>query len=149
VQPSLIEACLLRIWPGNIRELTAEVRSAAQAALASDSPRLEAKHLSPQAGSALAIAEASVRSAAGDAPARESHRPRRADDAEPARAPSTGSHAPSKARIAGALKRHERNVSGAARDLDLHRTQLRRWMERYGLDARAFAPKGSLPPGEE
>jgi hypothetical protein len=52
--PSLIEACLLRVWPGNIRELTAEVRSAAQAALAAGSPRLDAKLLarSPPRGEA-------------------------------------------------------------------------------------------------
>ena len=249
VHPSLIEACLLRVWPGNVRELTAEVRSAAQAALAAGSPRLDAKHLSLLAGSALtapppAIAAAprpgfaapspvnapgfaapppaappefaapppatppgfaapspgfaapppgfagppvsaaalvdalhvfksaspvlaAVAVPAGFAPAAASPvfaapSPSISPAAGPSKgrisppgdpggvasrgaAPATGGLVPSKARIAGALKRHEGNVTGAARDLGLHRNQLRRWMDRYGLDAAAFAPKGRPP----
>jgi DNA-binding NtrC family response regulator len=135
VHASLIEACLLRVWPGNVRELTSEVRSAVQAALAAQSQRLEVKHLSPLAGSALA---ALPPESASESPTERG-------------APETpgGGLPPGKARIAGALKRHEGNVSGAARELGVHRTQLRRWMERYGLEASVFAPKGRPPPEDD
>jgi DNA-binding NtrC family response regulator len=164
MHPSLLEACLLRVWPGNVRELTAEVRSAAQAALAGDSPRLEAKHLSPLAGSALATAVAAA--SAGNTGTQEIGPPPRgarnvgtvSPGGDRARGPEGEGAArtapaaglpPNKARIAGSLKRHEGNVSRAARDLGLHRTQLRRWMERYGLEASAFAPSGRPPPDDD
>lgn len=133
VHPTLLEACLLRVWPGNVRELTAEVRGAVQAAQASQSPRVEGKHLSPLAGSLLAAAPKA------SAPPEERAERRQAET-------FPGGVPPGKARIAAALKRHEGNVSGAARELGVHRTQLRRWMDRYGLDARVFAPKGRPPP---
>jgi DNA-binding NtrC family response regulator len=148
--PSLLEACLLRVWPGNVRELAAEIRSAAQSVLAADlspeprpggarapkggalegAPRLEAarveaRHLRPLAGSALAAPPPS-----GDGPEEGPPSP-------PAAAPSGN-----KARITLALKLFEGNVSAAARELGVHRTQLRRWMDRYGLEARMFAPSG-------
>jgi transcriptional regulator of acetoin/glycerol metabolism len=121
---SLVEACLLRPWPGNVRELMAEVRSAAQAAVAAGASRVEAKHLSPSAGehfSAPGDLEPSV--------TRES-------------SPGLPRLPPSRARLASVLKRCEGNISAAARELGVHRTQLRRWMERHGLDARASRPGG-------
>ncbi len=121
---SLVEACLCRVWPGNVRELLAETRSAAQAALATGAARVEALHLSPTAGSAFA--------ASGATPPR------------PLLAPGASSTPPppppTRAKIAGALKRFAGNVSAAARNLGVHRTQLRRWMDRHGLDARTFGP---------
>jgi DNA-binding NtrC family response regulator len=127
VHASLVEAALLRPWPGNVRELLAEARSAAQAAVAAGSSRVEATHLSATAGCAF-------QTPAEPAPL------------EPARAPpaitppaGTPPPPPPRARIAGLLKRVGGNVSAAARELGVHRTQLRRWMERYGLDARSFA----------
>lgn len=128
IHPSLVEACLLRVWPGNVRELCAEVRSAAQTALAQRSPRVEAAHLAELAGSALAG------EAAPPVEPAESATP-------PEGEPPLPSSRPSKARIAAELKRFEGNVAAAARELGLHRTQLRRWMDRYGLDARAFGPR--------
>ncbi|MFO0588456.1 MAG: sigma 54-interacting transcriptional regulator [Polyangiaceae bacterium] len=140
VHPSLIEACLLRVWPGNVRELLAEIRSAAQAALAAEAPRLEAKHLSAHAGSALASAAAPI-------PVREL--PPSESEGTRERVVVTVGLPPSKTKIAGALKRHEGNISRAARDLGLHRTQLKRMLERYGIDARAFAPAGRPTGGRE
>src|SRR5262249_47131898 len=46
---SVVETCLLRGWPGNVREILAEIRSAAQTALSAESQRLEARHLNPTA----------------------------------------------------------------------------------------------------
>lgn len=48
--PPLVEACLLRPWPGNIRELCAEVRAAAALAAAERSETVALKHLAPLAG---------------------------------------------------------------------------------------------------
>lgn len=47
---ALVEACLLRPWPGNVRQLLAEVRAAALTAAAAARPAIEIEHLSPRAG---------------------------------------------------------------------------------------------------
>jgi transcriptional regulator of acetoin/glycerol metabolism len=119
IHVSLVETCLLRTWPGNVRELLAEARTAAQTAHATGCARVEAKHLSEAAGSSFA-------------------------PPSPEPQPKTGPESPSplpptRARLVGLLKRVSGNVSAAARELGVHRTQLRRWMERYGLDARTSA----------
>jgi DNA-binding NtrC family response regulator len=132
---SMVEACLLRVWPGNARELLAETRSAAQVAIAAGASRVEAAHLSEMAGSAFA------------APV-EPQAPAPAAVAAPTPAPAQGSP-PTRAKLSGVLKRCEGNVSAAARELGVHRTQLRRWMERHGLDARAFAPPGKATNDDE
>jgi transcriptional regulator of acetoin/glycerol metabolism len=128
---SLVETCLLRTWPGNVRELVAEARSAAQAAHAAGGARVEAKHLSETAGSAFAQPTPEPAPKGGlESP------------------PSPSPLPPTRARIAGALKRSEGNVSATARELGVHRTQLRRWMDRYGLDQRDYATAGR-PAGSE
>jgi ActR/RegA family two-component response regulator len=43
------------------------------------------------------------------------------------------------------LARNHGNVSGAARALGVHRTQLRRWLARFSLDPRDY---GSATDGE-
>jgi transcriptional regulator of acetoin/glycerol metabolism len=127
---SLVETCLLRAWPGNVRELCSEARSAAQAAVAERAARVEAKHLGETAGRAFA---APVSAPEGGAP----------------EALATSPVRPTRAKLAGLLKRRKGNVSAAARELGVHRTQLRRWMERYGLDARSFMPAGRAKGGDE
>ncbi len=127
---SLVETCLLRPWPGNVRELCAEARSAAHAAVAEGASRVEAKHLAETAGLAFA---------APDPPA---------DSAAPEAGPATPVP-PTRARVAGLLKRLHGNVSAASRELGVHRTQLRRWMDRYGLDARSFLPSGRAKGSDE
>jgi transcriptional regulator of acetoin/glycerol metabolism len=124
---TLAEACLLRTWPGNVRELLAEARNAAQTAIAAEAPRVEAKHLSETAGSVFA------------APAEAQPAPASAPPASPPVQP------PTRAQLAGVLKRCGGNISAAARELGAHRTQLRRWMDRHGLTARAFATAGKAP----
>ena len=131
VHASLVEACLLRPWPGNVRELIAEVRSAAQVALGAATTRIEARHLSATAGSAFASPDAAS-----------------SRDSAPASAPTGAAPSPpTRAKIAGLLRRHAGNISAAARELGVARTQLKRWMDRHAIDPRAFLP-GGRPPDE-
>jgi transcriptional regulator with GAF, ATPase, and Fis domain len=110
-----------------VRELLAEVRSAAQAAVTAGATRVEQRHLGETAGLAFAVPVDAV-----GAEASESGKP-----AKPSAAP------PTRARLVKVLARCKGNISAAARELGTHRTQLRRWMERYGLDSKV------LGPGEE
>jgi transcriptional regulator with GAF, ATPase, and Fis domain len=109
---AFVEACSLRHWPGNVRELRAEVRRAAAAAAAQGSDVLTATDLHATAGAAIVRAEASSSSA----PARQ---------------------AP-KDEVAAALLEAGGNVVAAARKLGISRNKVRRWLERYAVDASAF-----------
>jgi transcriptional regulator of acetoin/glycerol metabolism len=110
---SLVEAALLRPWPGNVRELLLEVREAARTARAAGAARVEASHLSALAGQPRIGAQA-------------------AEPAEPARS------APGREQIEDALRAEEGNVARAARKLAVHRTQLRRWLQKLDIDPRSF-----------
>ena len=140
---SLVEQCLLRPWPGNVRELFAELRVAAQAALG-DGTRIEARHLPQTAGTLFGNAMPTGRAASPDArtspavpvphptpppasstlPTPEEPKKRMARD-DPAW----------RQRIEDALRTHGGNVAATARALGLHRTQLRRLLERHGIAA--------------
>jgi DNA-binding NtrC family response regulator len=109
---SLVEACLLRPWPGNVRELLAEINTALIAALGSSGGSVSAEHLRPAAGMALAPAQ------------EDAAMPPSAQPAEP----------PDRARIIAALVEASGNVTAAARALGLHRTQLRRLLDRHAID---------------
>jgi transcriptional regulator of acetoin/glycerol metabolism len=122
---SFVEACLLRRWPGNIRELLAEARIAAQQAIVSDAPRIEKRHLNIKAGEALMPVPAPPLPAV--VPTRN----------HAAAAPVMP---PSRARLVAVLRGVGGNISAAARELDVHRTQLKRWLDRQGINASAFAP---------
>ncbi|WP_437548074.1 sigma 54-interacting transcriptional regulator [Sorangium sp. So ce367] len=135
VHVSLVEACLLRPWPGNVRELLVEARAAAQSALMQGASRVEAAHLSPSAG---ALFEPDPPSGAPPAGGRDSApAARRARRALPSRAPPLD--AGERARIEAALREQGGNVRAAARALGMHRTQLRRLIERHGLGASTGA----------
>ena len=121
---SLIEQCLLRPWPGNVRELLAEILSAAQAALPSGN-RVEGRHLAATAGSAFGAqmpdaAQRPSRRATGSKPEWPRRRTPQVDDEW-------------RRRIEDSLRANGRNVAATARDLGLHRTQLRRLLERHGI----------------
>jgi transcriptional regulator with PAS, ATPase and Fis domain len=126
----LVESCLLRRWPGNVRELMAEVRAAAQLAAEERSSVLP-KHLSPAAGTTVAIARPSVSTTAPE--------PSSAASA----APAPMKH--SDEAIAEALRAAGGNVARTARELGMHRTQLYRWIARRegGADDGAGEPEGS------
>jgi hypothetical protein len=116
---SLVEAALLRPWPGNVRELAVEVAAASRAARDEGAGLVEARHLGPHAGLPMAAA-----------PGEEEREPR-TDEA-----------------IEQALRRHGGNVSAAARALGMHRTQVRRWLAKKGVERTAFAEPGAAAPDD-
>jgi transcriptional regulator of acetoin/glycerol metabolism len=124
---SLIEACLLRPWPGNVRELLVEVGVAARAAAAAGDRRARASDLGPHAGLALAAG----REEEGSSP-----------PARPSRPSTSRKKLPEDEVIEAALLRHEGKVASAARDLGVHRNQLRRWLAARGARSPAPAPEG-------
>jgi transcriptional regulator of acetoin/glycerol metabolism len=103
---SLVEACMLRTWPGNIRELYAEAKRAAASARASGVKEAQQKHLSEGAGCVLEGEEKEAAKATHGAP-------------------------PNDEAIKKALDAAGGNVTKAARDLGMHRTQLRRWLAKH------------------
>ncbi|HKO94363.1 MAG TPA: sigma 54-interacting transcriptional regulator [Polyangiaceae bacterium] len=115
VRPSagFIEVCAQRHWPGNVRELRAEVRRAAASVMVAGSSALRAEDLSPTAGQPIVSSEATpaAQFAAAQFPADE---------------------------FAAALQAEGGNVLGAARRLGVDRNRVRRWLERYSIDAQVF-----------
>lgn len=105
---TFVEACLLRPWPGNVRELLGEARRAARDATASGTRSLRAEHLDAEAGLALGSPPGST-------------------------APSPPAEPPDRPTLEAILAAHGGNVSAAARALGLHRTQLYRLMQRWGM----------------
>ena len=104
----LVEACLVRDWPGNVRELLSEVRAAVTEATLAGDERVRAEHLHLPS------------TPAAEAPA---------DEIKPRKG------APERTVIEDALRGAGGNVCQAARVLGVHRTQLRRWIARYAIDA--------------
>lgn len=113
---TLVEACLLRRWPGNIRELLAEVRDAAYEAQAHKKNVVKAAHLADDAGLEHASPDSSSQSGA------------------------RMSLVPGRGEIEKALQDSEGRVATAARALGLHRNQLRRWLEKNDVDPKKFGP---------
>jgi DNA-binding NtrC family response regulator len=124
-----VELALLRPWPGNLRELRSAVREAHAAAVHSQDTAVRARHFKESAGQPLVPSARSARpSPAAEQPA--------VEVAEPARTPT-------QAEVVAALEGHGGNVSAAAKQLELHRTQLYRLMKRYGLVKKdAAEPEG-------
>lgn len=123
-----VEACMLRPWPGNIRELRAEVRRAAAAALAQGSSGLVAEALSPTAGTAIIKLGAGIGGGRLDNPSQrqeETATPYPEDD------------------VFAALRAEMGNVSRAAQRLGVHRNRVRRWLDRHGGMARDFKEKST------
>lgn len=119
VHCTLIEACLLRSWPGNIRELIAEVRAAAHASARAGRAQVERADLSLTAGVAELFAPAPE--AAGERPV------------------VSAARLSDRNEVVAALRAELGNVRGAARRLGVHRNQLRRWLDRHGIDPHAFS----------
>jgi DNA-binding NtrC family response regulator len=110
----LIEACCLRPWPGNIRELRSAVRQAATEALAAGRDVVRVEDLAPTAG--MPLTPAGNDSGTTTAP----ERPRVVGEID-------------RDTVTAALGRANNVVSVAARSLGLHRTQLYRLMDKYGI----------------
>ena len=122
VDASLVDACMQRPWPGNVRELAAEIRVAAREASGAGRKIVDDRDLAPAAGRL-----------AGGA------RPDEAPEAE------TALGMPSDDAIARKLRESEGNVTRAARELGLHRNQLRRWLSRRP-DARELTASPEPSP---
>ena len=120
---AFVEACGLRPWPGNVRELLREVTRAAHRALEVESPVVEVEHLLDEAGAAM-----------GPGPAGSA-------------TPRAGIARWSDEEIRGALADNAGNVRATARALDVHRNQLRRWLEKNIPAAAHDADGQTLPPG--
>ena len=116
---SLVEAALLRPWPGNTRELINAVTAAAHLARGRDN-RVMAQHLGDNVGTALG----SLLTPSNATPPRGATQPS-PEDAETAR-------------IREVLERENGNVTRAAQALGLHRTQLRRLIARHGIDQKQY-----------
>jgi transcriptional regulator with PAS, ATPase and Fis domain len=114
-----VEACALRAWPGNVRELLAAVRRSGHAARADRRTTVEDRDLESDAGLAFETA-AGGEPAPGDRPPRE----------------------PTPVEIEAALRDAGGNVTGAAKQLGLHRNQLRRWLTKHAVDPRKFGDAG-------
>jgi DNA-binding NtrC family response regulator len=127
---SFVERCLLRPWPGNARELLAEVRAAAQAPRGGGN-RLTARHLAETAGSVFSAA-------ALDVPAAPPSRDTALPDPPQKRMPRLD--VVWRQRIEDALDAHDSNITAAARALGLHRNQLRRLIERHGITVADRSP---------
>ncbi|MGM0578080.1 MAG: sigma 54-interacting transcriptional regulator [Myxococcota bacterium] len=110
------EALALYDWPGNVRELLATVRAAAVRA---EGRRLELEHLPARLRTGVRTGE------------RASH-----DGLDGGvRAPSPR---PTPRELEGLVRRHRGNVTAVAAALDVHRAQVYRWLDRHGIDVRAF-----------
>jgi hypothetical protein len=115
---SLMEACLLRDWPGNVREFLREMQEAAMSANADARTLLHATDLPT-----LDVADASDHSS-----------------------PEERAAARSQEQILDALRDEGGNVSRAARKLGMHRNQLRRWLAAQGFDVSNFRDRTEPPP---
>jgi transcriptional regulator with PAS, ATPase and Fis domain len=114
---SLVEACMLRYWPGNLRELIAAVRIAAQRSTLEGRGTVRAQYLDARAGLEL---------------------PRATDAPRLPQQPPPDTSAPNYDVVSSALRDQHGNVARAARTLGWHRNQLRRWLDRYHVDPRSF-----------
>jgi transcriptional regulator with GAF, ATPase, and Fis domain len=120
---SFMEGALLRPWPGNVRELISTVTIAAQLGTIDDD-RLKLVHLGERG---LELAPPAPAVAAAPAPA-----------STPAPAPPDVPIDATTSAIYDALRRENGNVTRAARELQVHRNQLRRWLARHEVDPRRF-----------
>jgi transcriptional regulator with GAF, ATPase, and Fis domain len=109
---SLVEACLLRPWPGNLRELLAETQRAGAAAQDANRTLVRATDLDERAGMSLG------------------ERGTAAPTAAPPAAQRKSTALPDRDAIQAALRAADGNVTAAARALGVHRNQLRRWLAR-------------------
>ncbi len=123
---SLVEQCMLRAWPGNVRELLVEVAAAGRAAKVRGEARVRAGDLAPAAGVGFTTEERAERAERSDSPA------------TPSPAPAARKALPPRDEIEAALRRNNGLVATTARDLGVHRNQLRRWLAAEGVDPRSF-----------
>ncbi len=123
---TLVEECLLRAWPGNVREMTAETRVAADNARAEGADVVTRAHLGANAGVEIKRAIPASRASTPSFPPAASttgERPRVEREATPAQLADD-------AMFTDALAKSNGNVSQAAVLLGIHRNRIRRWMDK-------------------
>jgi DNA-binding NtrC family response regulator len=132
---TFVEACLLRHWPGNIRELLTEVNTAVQTACAKESLHVTARHLHETAGQLIKPASADTRPVlvdAASAPLLPPVVPKTAGTAKSNGEPTK--RAQQRAELEDVLRRTGGNVSRAAQAMGLDRTTLRRLLKRHLIE---------------
>jgi transcriptional regulator with GAF, ATPase, and Fis domain len=113
-----VESCLLRCWPGNVRELLAELSRVRDDAVAAGASVLHQHMLGPTAGA-------------------QADEPRAARLSSPPAAPlASPTAALTREDVERALDEANGNLSAAARVLQMHRTQLRRLVKRFGITVK-------------
>lgn len=117
VHPRLIEDCLVRPWPGHVRELRAAIRQAAARALEDQRDLIRPEDLADAAGvpPGATSAETAVERKSGGA---------------------TGHDAVS---LAQAMRRANGSLVACARALNLHRAQLAKLLEEHGIPYEGLA----------
>jgi hypothetical protein len=113
--PRLVETCCLRQWPGNVPELVRAVIDAGRAAHDAGRDAVRPDDLPGGAGVILGDDASTTSTTTGPRP-----------KVSPAEVDRTA--------VEAALSASSGNVSAAARALGLHRTQLYRLLQRFGLD---------------
>ncbi len=124
--PSLVEACLLRPWPGNVGELAGEVGRAAHASVEAARKAVRTEDLDGAAGRLIASGELQTLGP---------------NSAVRTRPPTM----PDPATIVAVLRAESGNLGRAARRLGLHRTQL----ERYIATSPEAAALVTAEPGDD
>jgi DNA-binding NtrC family response regulator len=130
IHQSLVIACAVRRWPGNVREFVGEARRAAARAADDGRRAVEARDLDPLAGMGLS------RDSSGPQPPTSAH------------VASKPNQPPPEDEIAAALHLEKGNVSRAASRLGVHRNRIRRWLEKNRVDRSHFA-HGSAPADDD
>lgn len=115
-----IEACLLRAWPGNVREVRAEVRRCAASVVGRRTNSISAEDLGESAGTSLDPLPSSSVSAL-----------ERGELLPPVKALPRDD-------VSNALIVENGNVLAAARRLGVNRGKVRNWLAQHRLDSKAF-----------
>jgi DNA-binding NtrC family response regulator len=132
----------LRVRPEEIAWLARAAASVAPT-LSIHVSLIEACLLRPWPGNVrelLAEARSAAQTALTDGARRVEARHLGAGAGSPLAAPAPEGARPSRALIEATLRQHHGNISAAARALHLHRTQLRRHLDRLQIDPRAYLP---------
>jgi transcriptional regulator of acetoin/glycerol metabolism len=118
VHSTLIEACLLRPWPGNVDELRHEVAAAAALAQEAGKRTVRGEHLDGDAGMLIALAAGPTTLSPGLVETARLRRSRIKNPLDPAG-------------VRGALEKHAGDLGRAAIALGVHRNRLRRFLAEH------------------
>jgi DNA-binding NtrC family response regulator len=121
ILPDAARAIVRYAWPRNVRELEKALEAAIARTAGAD---IDVHHLPPEVG------DGALRSGVYSLPSE--------DDVEPVQPSAIDD--PRRAALVAALREHGGNVSAAARALGKPRSQVQRWMRRWGVGADGAEP---------